>query len=69
MKDMEERLGQISGELSMSRSIVADLELRLHGSLTKKEADDLHKRLLDAEEVASKNAAALSSLTYRAEVS
>ena len=68
VKDLEQRLSQMAGELSLSHSSVADLERRLNGCLLKAEADALVQRLAEAEDAASKAQATVSGLAYKAQV-
>ena len=68
VKDLEQRLSQMAGELSLSNTSVADLERRLNGCLLKAEADAMVQRLAEAEDAASKAQAALSGLAYKAQV-
>ena len=68
VKDLEQRLSQMAGELSLSHSSVADLERRLHGCLLKTEADALVQRLAEAEDAASKAQATVSGVAFKAQV-
>ena len=68
LKDLEQRLAQSAGELSLAHSGVAELERRLTGCLLKAEADMMVQRLGEAEEAAGKGQAAVSGLSYRAQV-
>ena len=68
VKDLEQRLSQMAGELSIAHSSVADLERRLNGCLLKAEADAMVQRLAEAEDAASKAQATVSGVAYKAQV-
>lgn len=68
LQELEARIAQASGELELARGARAALEQRLIGAKTRAEADELVRRLDEAEQVATRKFNDNANIAYRAEV-